>query len=507
MQTLSDLLRSRAVHFPDKTFLVCEDWSWTFGAYLDAVARLAQLLRDRGVVRGQPVCLYLPSRPQIAIGYHACQLVGAIAAPMSGMYRSGEITRIVPRTGARVLITDTERAPNIREAEEGLPSLEHVLVFGGDGRAPPLEELLARTDPLPPAPAGGPEDVAALFFTSGTTGEPKGAMQNQRNIAAALRNAEVYTRATYGEEVFLGVLPLFNNFGATVVLNGALFNGGKLVLTERWETETVLELIERHRVTLMYGTPTMFAFMVEAHDPDRHDLSSLRLAVAGGGLLAPAMVDDFERSLGIRLVNVYGATEVTSYVTGEPSIGPHARGSSGMPLGNTEIEIVDDDGTPLPPGEAGEVRIRGDCVGPGYWRDPGTTAEIFTPRGWLSGDIGTLGKNGELTIVDRKKDVIISGGFNIYPIEVEDVLYEHGDVALCALIGVADAQKGELPVAVVVPAADAGATADDLIVHCRDRLAAYKVPRRVIFRDALPLGPTGKILKRELRDMLNAGIA
>jgi len=503
MQTLSELLRSHARHFKHKTFLVCEDKTWTYGEYFSQVERLAQVLVDHGVGKGRPVCLYLPSRPELAFAYHACQLIGAIATPMSAMYRSAELNKIVARTSARVLITDTERAPPVRSVEAGLASLQHVLVFGGDEKAAPLEDLLLRVVPDLPEDTVGPEDVAALFFTSGTTGEPKGAMQNQRNIMAAIRDGEVYTASASGKEVLLGVLPLFNNFGATVVLNGALYNGGTLVLRERWDLDGVVADIERHKISVFFGTPTMFTFLLKAYDPQRHDLASLRLCLAGGAVLVPSLVEEFEQKLNTRLINIYGATEVSTYVTAEPLLGPRISGSVGLPIGSTAIAVLDDGGRPVPRGQTGEIAIRGDTVGPGYWRDAEATDIAFRHGRWLSGDIGFVDDHDHLHIIDRKKDVIISGGYNIYPIEVEDVLYKRDDVYLCALIGIPDAEKGELPVAYVVPAPGKSPTAEALIAHCRAHLAAYKAPRRVVFKDAFPLGPTGKILKKELRAMIS----
>ena len=467
MQTLSELLRSHARHFRHKTYLVCEDKSWTYGEYFSQVEKLAQVLVEHGVSKGQPVCLYLPSRPELAFAYHACQLIGAIATPMSSMYRSAELNKIVARTGASVLITDKERAPIV------------------------------------PEDTVGPEDVAALFFTSGTTGDPKGAMQNQRNILAAIRGGEVYTACASGKEVFLGVLPLFNNFGATVVLNGALYNGGTLVLRERWDLDGVVADIERHKISVFFGTPTMFTFLLKAYDPLRHDLSSLRLCLAGGAVLVPSLVEEFEKKLKTRLINIYGATEVSTYVTAEPLMGPRISGSVGLPIGSTTISVLDDSGRPVERGQTGEIAIGGDTVGPGYWQDVKATEIAFRNGAWLSGDIGFVDDHDHLHIIDRKKDVIISGGYNIYPIEVEDVLYKREDVHLCALIGAPDDEKGELPVAYVVPAAGKSPTADELIAHCRTHLAAYKAPRRVVFKDALPLGPTGKILKKELRAMIS----
>ncbi len=484
MQTLSELLRSHARHFKDKPFLICEDRRWTYGAYVGEVERLAQVLVDHGVTKGMPVCLYLPSRPELAIAYHACQLVGAIATPMSAMYRSAEITKIVTRTAARVIITDRERAPHVRGVQPELKSLRHVLVFGGDNEAAPLEKLCRSAVPNLPDDTGGPDDVAALFFTSGTTGEPKGAMQSQRSILAGVRGGDTYAACACGNEVFLCVLPLFNKFGATVVLNGALYNGGTLVLRERWDLNGVISDIQQHKVSVFFGTPTMFTFLLKDYDARKDDLSSLRLCLAGGAVLVPSLVQEFEAKLKTRLINIYGATEVSGYVTAEPLTGPRIAGSVGTPIGATTIQVLDDNGRPVARGATGEIAISGDTVGPGYWQDATATAAAFRNGAWLSGDIGFVDDHDHLHIIDRKKDVIISGGFNIYPLEVENVLYKRDDVYLCALVAVPDAEKGEVPVAYVVPMPGKSPTADDIIAYCRKHLAAYKAPRRVVFKGA-----------------------
>jgi long-chain acyl-CoA synthetase len=227
------------------------------------------------VTKGQLVCLYLLSCPELAFAFHAYQLISTIATPMSAMYRSAELNTIVARTGAKVLSTDTERAALIRSIQPGLASLQHV-VLGGDSQAKPPENFRRRTNPMQPEESVGPEDVAALFFTSGTTGEPKAAMQNQRDILAAIRGGEVSTACSSAKGVFIGVLPLFNNFGATVVLNGALYNGGTLHLRERWDLEGVVADIERHKVSVLSCTPTIFTFLLKSYDAGKHDLFSLR---------------------------------------------------------------------------------------------------------------------------------------------------------------------------------------------------------------------------------------
>lgn len=504
MQATTELLAASVRDAPDRVFLVEGDRTLTYRELDAAAARLANVLAERGAGPGTPVGLYLPSCTELAIGYHAAQRLGAIAVPMNPMYRRREVADVVARTGMPVLVTDDDGIDVATPDGDAWPT---VLKHGApDPRALPLDELLAAASPLRDPIRADPEDVAALFFTSGTTGRPKGAMQSHRGIYFTVRDMDSYNRFRFGAEVLLAVLPIFNNFGATCLMMAALYNAGTLVLHRRWDTDRVLADIARHRVTFLAGTPTMFVYMWKGYDPARHDLSSMRLAVAGGAPVAPRVLDAAERELGLTVTQIYGATESCGYVTGEPVVGVRRRGSAGPAFGSSTITVVDDDGAPLPTGEVGEIVIGGDCLGVGYWRDAEATAAAFTPLGWRSGDLGHLDDEGYLWVVDRKKDVIISGGYNIHSLEVEDVLYRHPAVGMCALVGLPDEVRGERAVAFVVPAGPVHeGLAEDVVGFCRDELAAYKVPREVRFVDDLPLGPSGKILKRELRDAGSGG--
>ncbi|MEX0583100.1 MAG: AMP-binding protein, partial [Sneathiella sp.] len=319
------------------------------------------------------------------------------------------------------------------------------------------------------------------------------------------RDMAVHGGLLWDKEVFLCALPLFNNFGATCMMNGAIFSGAKMIQMERWDTDAVLETITREKVTYLAGSPTMYLYLLREFDPSRHDLRSLKTCVTGGSPVAPNVMQQFEEKIGIPLLQIYGATESTGYVTGETLFGIRKRGSAGMPIGGSRISIVDDNGAELPRGEIGEVRISGDTIGAGYWGDTETTTASFTPKGWLSGDLGYLDEDGYLFIVDRKKDVIISGGYNIYPLEVEDLLYQHPDIRICAVIGLPDKDKSEIPVAVAIPHAGHMLDAAEIIAFCRKNLSAYKSPRRVYTVDEMPLGPSNKILKRTLRDWHTEG--
>lgn len=506
METLSDILRLRRRVLGDKPFLKLNDKALSYAALDDAAAQLAHVLKANNVAKGDPVGLYLPSCFEFAVGYYACQKIGAIATSVSALYKLREVRGIVERTDMKTILTNSDTCELAEKVQLERPSLETILTFGAGGDRS-CERLMAKYPSRFEDVECQLDDIASLFFTSGTTSAPKGTMQSHKALYATLRDMSVYCGTPLGAETYLCVLPLFNNFGATCIMNAALFSGGTVILQPRWDTETVLQGIAKHRATLMIGTPTMFIYMLRSYQPGRHDLSSLRICITGGAPVSPQVIEEFETKIGVPLVQIYGATESGGYVTGEPYLGLRKRGSAGLAFGTTRIAIVDENGDRVPAGTLGEVRISGDVVVPGYWRDPEANKQSFTPNGWLSGDIGYIDEDGYLFIVDRKKDVIISGGYNIFPLEVEDVLYHHPAVAVCAVVGVPDEVKGEIPVACVIPKENIPVDEAELIEFCRRDIAVYKAPRRVVFMREFPLGPSGKILKRELRERLKTGSA
>ncbi|WP_339635588.1 AMP-binding protein [uncultured Sneathiella sp.] len=485
----------------DHIFISFEGRTLTFAEFDAKTSQLANVFKAHGAGAGDVIGLYLPSCPEMALGYWACQKIGAIANPISGMNRVREVKSTVTRTDMKLILTSKETLPYALEVRQETGKLETILVTKGEAEgALDMEALMDRADTACSAPDFEADDIVALFFTSGTTGEPKGATQTQLSQYTTLRDMAVHGGLLWGKEVFLCALPLFNNFGATCMMNGAIFSGAKMIQMERWDTDAVLETITREKVTYLAGSPTMFLYLLRDFDPAKHDLSSLKTCVTGGSPVSPNVMQQFEEKMGVPLLQIYGATESSGYVTGEPPFGIRKRGSAGVPIGGSRISIVDDNGAELPRGEIGEVRISGDTIGAGYWGDAETTAASFTSEGWLSGDLGYLDEDGYLFIVDRKKDVIISGGFNIYPLEVEDLLYQHPDIRICAVIGLPDENKSEIPVAVAIPHAGHRLDGAEIIAYCRKNLSVYKSPRRVYTVDEMPLGPTNKILKRTLRD-------
>jgi long-chain acyl-CoA synthetase len=306
------------------------------------------------------------------------------------------------------------------------------------------------------------------------------------------------------DDRLLCALPLFNNFALNVVMMSSVFIGATLVLVDRFEAEKVLGSMTRHRATYFAGTPTMFIYLLQAYDPSRHDLSVLRVVNSGGAHCSSKVVQDTEKTFGVAFLDGYGQTEACGFTTLNRIDGARKPDSVGVPLANISVRIVDDDDVELPPGKIGEIVEKGDVFSVHrYWNRPEINASVYRGGWFHSGDLGYVDEDGNLYVVDRKQDLIITGGANIYPVEVEQVLYTHPSVALAAVVGVPDEVKGELAKAYIVLKKSASATEKEIAEYVGSRIAKYKAPRIVEFVDSLPQGPTGKILKRELRDRLS----
>lgn len=505
METLNQMLARNIAMIPDRDFLIFEDRGISYADFGRQTAQLAQVMAAHGLRKGDRIGLYLPSVPLMAVAVFACQRLGAVPLPLSAMFRQDELRRVVQASGMKAIIADVTTYAEFAPIRAEFPALAHSLVAGGtaDG-ALDLDTLMAAADDHFDDATNQMGDVAALFFSSGTTGAPKGILQSHFNHCSILRDMMVAHGSRYGQEVYLCAVPLFTNFGLTATLNLCMYTGGTLVLHERWSTDKVLTDIEHYRATYFGGSPTMYVYMVNDYDTARHDLSSLRVCTTGGSPVPQPVIRRFEEISGVKVAQVYGATETCGQNVIEPITGLRRAGAAGLPVGSTRILIVDEDGTPMDKGEIGEVLIAGDSVSLGYLDDPAATAAAFGPLGWKSGDLGYLDEDGFLFIVDRKKDVIITGGHNIFPLEVESTLYEHPAVAVCAVVGGPDATKGEIPVAIIVKAQGVEVTVAEIQAYCRVRLSAYKVPRQVEFIDEMPV-EAAKIRKRDLVAALRDG--
>jgi long-chain acyl-CoA synthetase len=468
-------------------------------AQLDRAARgVATALRARGVQPGDKVALLIPNVPEFTIAYFGILYAGAAVVPINVLAAAPEVHYFLEDSEARLLVAHPFFAESARRgaADAGRP-----LVLAGGGPGPDTLEEMQQAAPIECPHPTDPHDTAVILYTSGTTGKPKGAELTHSNLF--VNCAFVVPRLIPPQDpdrfVALATLPLFHSFGQTCIQNATIAQGGTFTLLPRFGPKEAFELLERDRVTLFAGVPTMyFALLHHACERD-YDLSSLSLCMAGGAPMPVEVMHAFEKRFGVPILEGFGLSE-TSPVASFNCIGkPRKPGSIGYPVWGVELGIVDDDDRLLPDGERGEIVIRGHNIMKGYWKRPDATKETLK-NGWFhSGDIGYRDPDGCYWIVDRKKDMILRGGFNVYPREVEEVLYAHEAVAEAAVIGIPHDSHGEEVKAVVALKAGKQVGEQDLVAWCKERLAAYKYPRHVEIRDSLPKGPTGKILKRELR--------
>ena len=386
--------------------------------------------------------------------------------------------------------------------QEQVPSLRTLIVAGESQLedAIGLQHLISSYADQPLcSDSAQPQDPAVLIYTSGTTGRPKGAVLSHSNLLANACSCRDIMGVS-GQDKLLAVLPLFHSFGATVCMILPLIAGAGIVLQTNFAPLQVLEAIATHNVTILPGVPSMFAVLTACHTDQEYDLSSLRLSVSGGAPLATEVLTGFRQRYGVPLVEGYGPTEASPVVTVNPPKGVQKPGSVGVPIPGVEVRIIDEASNDLPSGEVGEIAVAGDNVMQGYWNNPQATAAAIRD-GWLyTGDLGKIDSDGYLYIVDRKTDMIIVGGTNVYPRELEQVITQMPQVSEVAVLGMPDALRGERIKAVVVLSEEVALSAEQLRTHCRQHLAAFKVPHIVEFRDSLPKSHLGKILKRELRE-------
>ncbi|HTW20075.1 MAG TPA: long-chain fatty acid--CoA ligase [Mycobacteriales bacterium] len=502
---LATILRESAQRYPAKPVALFDEGRLTY-AELDALSdRFAAGLAQAGVAPGDPVAIQLPNVPQFLIAYFGILKAGSVVVPLNVLLKAPEVAYQLADVGARLLITwagvATEAAKGAADA-----GVERVYVLGTPGIPEdqfgrPFEQLLAGD---PPATSvmhqSSPDDVAAIIYTSGTTGQPKGAELTHFQI---YMNAETPGRlfGVRDDDVVLVALPLFHVFGLCSQLNVCVRFGSTMSLVTRFEPQKVLEVIQRDRVTVFEGVPTMYIALLNEPTIDDYDLSSLRVGISGGAAIPAEVLDAVERKLGFVVLEGYGMTETAATATFNISAEERRIYSVGKPIWGVEVQIWNDDREPLPPGEAhvGELVIRGVNTLRGYHNRPEATAEAYAGGWFHTGDLGYRDEDGFIFIVDRIKDLIIRGGYNVYPREVEEVLYAHPAVAEAAVVGVPHELLGEDVKAFVELRPGACATAEEIIDFVRERVAAYKYPRELEFRASLPKNATGKIAKETLK--------
>jgi len=494
MLNLAVILRESAAARPDAPALLHDGGTVTY-AELDARSdAVAAALAAQGIGPGSAIALQLPNIPEFPVVYYGILKAGAIVVPLNVMLRAPEVAYQLADAGARALITWSGSATEAAKgaAEAGLSSL---YVVGAES----FDELTApAAEPLPLCPRE-PGDTAAIVYTSGTTGVPKGAELTHFQL---YMNADIPGRLfdVRPDDVVLTVLPLFHVYGMSSTMNLAVRFGAAMSLVPRFTPDRVLAAIERDRATVFDGVPTMFGALLAGAKDTHYDTSSLRVCVSGGDAIPAHVLDAFEERFGVPILEGYGMTETASTITFNPSPQDRRTYSVGKPVWGVEVQIWDENDRRLPPGRThiGEVVTRGYHTMRGYRGHPTATADAFR-AGWLhTGDLGYLDPDGFLFIVDRKKELIIRGGYNVYPREVEEALYRHPDIAEAAVVGVPDERLGEEVKAFVVPVPGRAITAEQVVEYCREQLAAYKYPRLVEFREALPLSASGKVAKKEL---------
>ncbi|WP_151523832.1 long-chain-fatty-acid--CoA ligase [Serinicoccus kebangsaanensis] len=500
---LAHNLSRTAERVPDRPAVILDDFVLPYRDLEHSVRQLAGWLRAQGIGEGDRVALMLPNVPSFPVIYYAALRIGAVVVPMNPLFKRREIQFYLEDSGARLLAAmPGEEAAAAAEqtgvqllaiGPEGLSSYVH-----GDDAVDPVEEIVER--------AG--EDTAVILYTSGTTGRPKGAELTCDNLQTnQLATTETLLHLDE-DDVVMGCLPLFHVFGMTCGMNTAFDTGAALTMIPRFDPAKALQVIERDAVTVFEGVPTMYGAMLAAAGAAEQapDLSTLRTAVSGGASLPLEVMKRFEETFGATILEGYGLSETSPVASFNHPDSERKAGSIGIPIRGVEMKLVGPDGAEVGDSDEedpqiGEICIRGENIMKGYWDRPDATGEAIDADGWFhSGDLARRDGDGFYFIVDRKKDMIIRGGLNIYPREIEELLYEHPAVAEAAVIGVPHDELGEEVAAYVVLAPDASATEAELIEHVKSQVAPYKYPRSVTTIEELPKGATGKILKRELRD-------
>jgi long-chain acyl-CoA synthetase len=493
MANLSSVLEQAAADHAERPAVRMDSLVLTYSELRDVSGRVTSLLSSLGVEPGDRVAVMLPNVPAFPIVFYGALGAGAVVVPMNPLLKSREVAYYLGDSGAKVLFAWHAAAG---EAAKGAAETGTRVVEVAE---PDLSALLAGLAPVPARTDQAGDDDAVILYTSGTTGRPKGAELTHTNLTgnAALTAATLLNAGP--DDVVMGCLPLFHVFGLTCGLNATIIGGGTLTLLPRFDPAKALDIIGRDGVTIFEGVPTMYAAMLHHPAHAEADTSSLRTCISGGAAMPVEIMRGFEQLFGCMILEGYGLSETSPVASFNHPGRERKPGSIGTPVEGVEMRVVDADGRGLPAGEVGEIAIRGPNVMKGYWGKPDATAEVMRDGWFLTGDLATVDDDGYFHIVGRKKDLIIRGGYNVYPREVEEVLHEHPAVAEVAVIGIPHVELGEDVGAAVVLKPGAAATPAELRAFVRERVAAYKYPRYVWLVRELPKGPTGKILHREVQ--------
>ena len=497
--TIATILAESAVRHPDKAAVVLGDLRISYAQLWGHAKQYAAVLRENGIGPGDKVALLLPNTPHFPLAYFGALALGAVAVPVHALLKAEEIEYVLTDSGAKVLVC---AAPLLGEGAKGaelagVPVL--AVMDGGDASIRRIDTLALAATPIDAIVPREPEDTAVILYTSGTTGKPKGAEITHFNATMNVVVSAQHSFDIDSSDTVLGCLPLFHTFGQSCCMNTAFYVGATVVLLPRFDGTGALELLVKEKCTIFMGVPTMYVGLLEAAKSSQLR-PQLKSALSGGAALPLAVLEKFAEVFGTKILEGYGLTETSPVATFNQKGFEPRPGTVGKSIWGVEVEIaraeVDERIELLPTGELGEIVVRGHNVFKGYLNKPEATAAAIVDGWFRTGDLGTKNAEGYVTIVDRKKDMVVRGGYNVYPRDVEEVLARHPSVGQVAVIGLPDDTYGEEVCAVVIKAGDL--TEEELIAWSKDQLAKYKYPRRVVFVDALPLGPSGKVLKREL---------
>lgn len=509
---LSSRLAEVAQQLPHKEAYVYEGERRTYGELNAAISKFASGLRSIGIQKGDHIALLLGNSPYFVIGLYGALRAGATVIPINPIYTPDEISYILNNGDVKAVIGLDLLIPLFVKMEALLPNVEHVIVcetpqgkeqgISLTGKMKSFTELLLSGDAHYEGPELADDDVAVILYTSGTTGKPKGAMLTHRNLYSNAQDTANYLKIN-GEDRVIAALPMFHVFCLTVALNAPLMNGGTVLIVPKFSPAKIFQIAREEKATIFAGVPTMYNFLYQHEEGKAEDLQTLRLCISGGASMPVALLKNFEQKFKVIVSEGYGLSEASPVTCFNPLDRPRKPGSIGTSIMNVENKVVNEFGEEVPVGEVGELVVRGPNVMKGYYKMPEETAHTIR-NGWLyTGDLAKMDEEGYFYIVDRKKDMIIVGGYNVYPREVEEVLYSHPDVVEAAVIGVPDPNFGEAVKCFVV-SRNLNLTEEQLIEYCREHLAKYKVPSSIEFLEELPKNTTGKILRRALKEQLTS---
>ena len=498
---LGEMIESRAGDSKDKTVLRFYDRDISYGELNEMSSRIALGLYNMGIRKGDRVCIMMDNSPEYYYAYLGINRLGAIAGPVNCWWQSEEIRYLINDSGAVAIFVDEVYREQITRIMEATPDLNQVILHGGDdGAFHSFSDLLETEGPCPDAEINT-EDVSTIVYTSGTTGNPKGVLLTHGNILTnsfqAGKLADIHD-----DDVVMCFLPLFHVNGLVITGTAPMCAGAQIVLRKNFSASEFWECVSRYRVSIFSGVPTVYQILLGNGAGEDIDVSSLRYGVCGAAPMPVETIRSFEERFNMIIIEGYGLTEATAGATANPIEGERKIGSIGIPFEDSEIKLFDDEDNEVPQGEVGEIVIRGGNVMKGYFNRPDETADTLK-NGWLhTGDMAYMDSDGYLFIVDRKKEMIIRGGENIYPKELEEIMFRHPAVQEVAVIGMPDRIYGEEVLACIVLREGESLTGEEFIEWCGENMASYKVPRFVEIRESLPKNILGKLLKKELKNLL-----